>query len=245
MIKSAYLTFVFLVLSRFFVYAQDRVPSWGGGNDTRDLSFGFVFQNINSDFKIIKNPNWRAPFYDADLGRNATDSLRSMSSNSSPGFAVGFITRYNLTEHLELRTTPTLVFSDKSVQYNYATEAQNANRPVSTTSVDIPLDIKIKSDRLGDFRFYLIGGVKYSMAISKKPVVKDFAPVDRPLQIMRNFGSYEAGIGCDIYFEYFKFSPEIKISNSFADVLYHENTPYSNPISKLFLHAISFSIYFE
>jgi len=59
------------------------------------------------------------------------------------------------------------------------------------------------------------------------------------------FGSYEAGIGCDIYFEFFKLSPEIKIANSFGNVLVAQNQPFSVPIDKLFLHTIMFSLSFE
>ena len=138
-----------------------------------------------------------------------------------------------------------LVFVDRLVQYRFNTPSQDVDRAVSTTSIDIPLQFKLKSDRIGNFRAYVLGGLKYSMAINKRPVVDGLAPLDKPLQNTRNFASYEFGIGADIYFEYFKFSPELKLSNSFNDVLAHDYTPYATPISKLFLHTIGFSIYFE
>ena len=53
------------------------------------------------------------------------------------------------------------------------------------------------------------------------------------------------GIGFDLYFEYFKLSPEIKLSNSFGNVLLPETHPFSAPINKLSLHTIMFSLYFE
>jgi hypothetical protein len=225
--------------------AQGPVPSWGGGADQQDLSFGFTFQYLSSDYKVVKNPDWRKPFYDTDTRRYITDSLTSISSNSLPGFAIGFITRYTFNEHIEIRTTPQLVFSDKILYYKYKTEDQNTSKQIQSTSVDIPLSLKIKSDRLGDFRLYVLGGLKYSMAINKKPNEKDVAPLDRQVQQRRNYSAYEAGIGCDIYFEYFKLSPEFKLSNSFNNVLLPDNHPYSLPLSKLFLHTISFSLYFE
>jgi len=59
------------------------------------------------------------------------------------------------------------------------------------------------------------------------------------------FGSYEVGLGFDIYFEFFKLSPEIKLSNSIGNVLVNGDNPYSTPINKLTLHTISFSLIFE
>ncbi len=235
-----------------------RVPAWGGGADQNDLSFGFLFQYVSQDYKIIKNPDWRKPYYDNDVKRNVTDSLNSISSRGTPGFAVGFITRYRLSDHLEIRTTPALVFADRDLYYTFRpntaisypnTTADQPNvveRQVQTTSIDLPLSFKLKSDRIGDFRAYLLGGVKYTAAIgSKRNSDLNSAPVDKMVKNLSGFGSYEAGIGCDIYFEFFKLSPEIKLTNSFSNVLLHENQPYASPISKLLLHSVSLSLYFE
>ena len=112
--------------------------------------------------------------------------------------------------------------------------------------IDVPLSLKIKADRISDFRPYLLAGIKYSQALGSK-VNSDInaAPADKLLKNVSSYGSYEAGIGCDIYLEYFKLSPELKISNSIGNVLYPENQPFAAPISKLSLHTIMFSLYFE
>ncbi|MEO6979626.1 MAG: PorT family protein, partial [Mucilaginibacter sp.] len=105
---------------------------------------------------------------------------------------------------------------------------------------------KLKSDRIQDFRAYILGGVKYSLAIgSKKNTDTGLDPLSKLVKNVGGFGSYEAGIGCDIYFEFFKLSPEIKMSNSFGNVLVPENHPYSTPISALGLHTFTFSLIFE
>jgi hypothetical protein len=224
-----------------FLFAQ----AWGGGADQNDLSFGFSFSYVQSSFKIVKQPNWREPFFDTELGTNATTPLTSISSKNMPGFAVGFLTRYRLTEHLEARITPSLVFSDRSVNYTYENPDQNVTKSVQTTTVDFPLQIKLKSDRIGNMRAYLVGGLKYSGAIGSKKDEPNTAPTERLLRNIRGYSSYEAGIGFDIYFEFFKLSPEIKLTNSFGNMLVADNTPYSNPISKLSLHSFMFSLFFE
>jgi hypothetical protein len=228
------------------LFAQQLIPAWGGGADQVDLSFGFSFSYVSSDFKIVKKPDWRKPFFDADNNSYVTDSLNSISSKSLPGFAVGFITRYRITDHLEVRVTPSLVFSDRSVSYKYKTASQDVDKTVQTTTVDFPLSLKLKSDRIGNMRAYLLGGMKFSSAIgSKKDSDVNSGPLDKLLKNSKSYSSYEAGLGFDIYFEYFKLSPEIKVTNSLGNLLVQENHPFSSPISKLSLHTIMFSLYFE
>src|SRR4051812_39969254 len=104
MIKTRYFIIIILMGCSNLVFAQ----AWGGGADQTDLSFGFTFSYVQSDFKIVKKPDWRTPYFDTELQKDITGSLKSISSKSLPGFAVGFLTRYRLTEHLEARVAPSL-----------------------------------------------------------------------------------------------------------------------------------------
>jgi hypothetical protein len=243
MSKRVYLTIFLLFLCGNLLLAQ--APAWGGGADQNDLSFGFSFSYVSSNFKIVKKPDWRTPFFDQGTNRNITDSLNSISSPHQPGFAIGFITRYRITDHLEARITPSLVFADRALYYSYPTASADVTKQIQATTVDFPILLKIKSDRIRDFRTYLIGGVKYSVAIGKGNSQVTIDPLERTVRNLSGFGSYEVGIGCDIYFEFFKLSPEIKLSNSIGNVLVPENQPFSSPISKLSLHTIMFSLLFE
>ncbi|AYL97049.1 outer membrane beta-barrel protein [Mucilaginibacter celer] len=244
MMINRYLVILVLLFGCSTAFAQ-RVPAWGGGADQQDLSFGFSFTYVASDFKIGKQADFRDAFRDVD-GSIVKGRLNSISSKSTPGFGVGFLTRYRITEHLEVRTTPSLIFADRALHYSYVDPSEDVDKKVQTTSVDVPLLIKLKSDRLGDFRAYVIGGLKYTQAIGSKK--NSDANLDLSEKLVKNisgFASYEAGIGCDIYFEFFKLSPEIKISNSFGNILLRENHPYSSPISRLGLHTFMFSLIFE
>lgn len=244
MIKTRYLLIVSFLFCSNCLFAQS-VPAWGGGADQKDISFGFSFSYVSSYFKIDKKADWRKPYIDND-GNKITDSLKSIGSPSSQGFAVGFLTRFRITEHLEARITPSLIFADRNLDYTYNTSSQNISKSVQATQVDLPISIKLKSDRIGDFRAYVLGGVKYSQAIGSH-VNSDasLGLIDKHVKNVSSFASYEAGLGCDIYFEFFKLSPEIKLSNSFGNVLLPENHPYSTPLNRLGLHTLMFSLYFE
>ncbi|HJP64582.1 MAG TPA: hypothetical protein VJ844_14140, partial [Mucilaginibacter sp.] len=145
----------------------------------------------------------------------------------------------------EVRTTPSLVFADRTLKYTYADPSQDVTKPVQSTSIDFPVSFKLKSERIQDFRAYMLAGIKYTMAIGSKKNNPDVDPLDAIVRNKSGFGSYEVGLGCDIYFEYFKLSPEIKISNSFGNVLLPEDHPFATPISKLSLHTVTFSLIFE
>ncbi len=243
MIKNWYLTVFLLFVCSNLLLAQ--APAWGGGADQTDLAFGFSFTSITSSYKIVKQPDWRNPYYDPGVGHNITDSLTGISSKPTSGFAIGFITRYRIDEHVEVRATPSLIFADRSLVYTYNTPSQNVVKSTQTTTVDFPLEVKLKSDRIQDFRLYIMGGIKYSEAIGRGNNQPTLDPLQMTVKNATGFGSYEAGIGCDIYFEYFKLSPEIKISNSLGNILVPQNQPFASPLSKLGLHTIMFSLIFE
>ncbi|GAB3936293.1 type IX secretion/gliding motility protein PorT/SprT [Mucilaginibacter myungsuensis] len=256
MIKYRYLLAFVLLLTGKTLFAQGVVQLWAQGADQRDWSAGFTFQYLNTSLKIDKKPDWRAPFYDPQTGDLLTDSLNGIRSPRSNGFGVGFIGRYRLNEHLEGRITPTLVFIDRLIDYEYKSASGNPllgnlngstilQQQIQTTMMDIPLSLKIKSDRMGNFRAYMLGGVKYSMLIGKPKDDSKSSPIDKLIKNSRGFASYEAGLGFDFYFEFFKLSPEFKISNSFKNVLVADNTPYSRPIDRMFLNTFMFSLYFE
>lgn len=247
--------------------------NWGGGVDDEDLHFGFSFQYISAEYKILKAANWRSPFYEtADGsgisynsvdGKQVTQPMRAISSVPSVGFGLGFVVNRRISENFDLRATPSLIFSDRVMRYEYE-PAPEVPQPVNTsiipagfqTSIDkkvqatmfeFPLSLKIKSNRLNNFRAYWIGGAKYSIDIASKKKTFDEGeiPINKFLKNKRNYLSYETGIGFDLYFEYFKMSPEIKVSYSMNDILQHDNTVFANPLDKAKLRHFTFSLFFE
>lgn len=254
--KRRFLT-VFFILWGISAQAQN----WGGGVDSEPLHFGFTFQYISSEFKILKKPDWRKPFYDPTDNSLVTDSLAAISSRPTPGFGLGFVSDLALGKNVNLRFTPALVFTDRQLTYEYMkplasgpfpgdesiSSPNSLIRKVQATMVDLPIGFKLKTDRLMNFRAYLIGGLKYSVDIVSKKKTNDidFAYIDKLVKNKRSILAYEAGLGCDFYFEFFKLSSELKLSNSFNSVLNSDYNPYSQPLEKLFLRNLQFSLYFE
>lgn len=230
--------------------------NYGGGVDDQDLHFGFGFQYISSEFKIQRFDNWRDIYYED--GQAVTKGLKSIRSIQNPGFGIGFVSDLYLTPHVNLRFTPVFVFADRIIDYEFNDGASYdrkgiqspegfTRRTVSSTMFEFPLGFKIKSDRKNNFRAYLLAGAKYGVDIASKKKADDEGEIaiNKLLKNNKNILSYEVGIGFDLYFEFFKLSPEIKLSNSVNSVLRREDHPYASPLEKLFLRNLVFSLYFE
>ena len=246
--KQFCLTAVILFVCLTNISAQQ---SWGGGVDNQQLHFGFTFQYVASEYKILKRADWRGPFTDPYDGSPMINSqLKSLSSPVSPGFGLGFVSDVRLGNNADLRFTPGLVFADRLADYEYEDSSFSVQKKVQSTLVDLPFGFKLKSDRQKNFRAYLIGGAKYSIDIGSKKKSDDvaLAPEAKFLKNTKNILWYEAGIGFDLYFEFFKMSPEIKFAQSVKSVLKDNDraeNPYTAPIDKLFIRNFQFSLYFE
>lgn len=240
-----------------FAVTKGKAQNWGGGIDDTDLHFGFTFQYISSEYKILKKGDWKeSPNYIFDLPNYVPKGLSSIEAKPTPGFGVGFVVNQKLLENVDLRLTPVLVFSDKTLIYRFENlpvspgqQYLDVEKKVQSTLVEFPLGLKLKSNRRNNFRAYMIGGIKYSTDISSKKKsdnVKMTDPMEKFLNNKKSFLSYEAGLGMDLYFEYFKMSPELKLSYSLDNVMKRE-TPhvFSNPIDKLMLRYVTFSLFFE
>lgn len=242
---------LFLLLTSF---ASANAQNWGGGVDDESIHFGFTFQYTNSLYKIQKKANWRTPFSDPATKAQLTDSLAALYGKSSPGFGIGFVINGRISNNADIRMTPTLVFSDRLAEYEYVQPGtgimpfSSVEQKVSATMVEFPLGIKIKSNRRNNFRAYMLYGAKYSIDIASKKKTDDSGQdyLYKFLKNRKSYLSYEAAFGMDLYFEYFKMSPEIKLSYSLNNLLNNdEANPYNAPIDKLMLRHVTFSLFFE
>lgn len=231
---------IFITLLSLLVFVNVKAQNWGGGADDSKLSFGFSFQLISSELKILKIDKWQDPYYDPTTGSFANNYLKSITPLITEGIGIGGIANVKLTKNLDLRFAPMFVFSDRKLLFKYedGTEIEKKN---SATLTEFPLSLKLKSERLGNFRVFMLGGLKYAFDIASRKNVDKLTD----LTFKRNYLSYEAGLGLDIYFEWFKVSPEFKVSHSLNDILKHEGNPFNTPIEKAKLRSFTFTLIFQ
>lgn len=229
---------IFLFILLFVIYtdvnAQINLPSY----DRQKLRFGFLIGFNNSNLKVFEKPQ----FY-------LTDSLLSASPVGGPGFNIGIVTNVLLWRYVDLRFTPNLSFIDRQIQYTFADATKNTTRSIESTNVEFPFGLKVRSVRHRNVGFYVLGGMKFSYdVISQKKVEKGEDPFDestRKVKLQNYDIAYEWGFGWDLYYQYFKFTPEFKFSYGTRDILKKEGHLYSRPLDQLFSRVVCLTLYFE
>jgi hypothetical protein len=201
-IPTKYILTSFLLIGIF-------ISSFAQGNlnyvDQKPIHFGFLL-GVNT----------------MDFGVTPSDSVRV--SALTPGFSVGIITDLRLNRYLNLRFTPTLHFSERILTYKLMTGTQPQS-VVSVQSIPIclPVYLKYSSERFGNARPYLIWGG--GMAIDLEAGASAAGDSSKKIGLKPIDFYTEFGVGCDIYFSFFKLCPELKYSIGFNNVLNKNYSP--------------------
>jgi hypothetical protein len=229
---------IFITLLSLLVFVNVKAQNWGGGADESKLSFGFSFQVNSSELKILKTANWQTPYPDPITGLVANNYLKSISPLITQGGGAGGLINLRLTTNLDIHFVPMYIFGNRKMLFTYddKTSMLKENR---FSLIEFPLRLKLKSDRLGNTRAYVLGGLKYSFDIASDKNVN----IIPELKFKKSYLSYEAGLGMDFYLEWFKVSPEFKVSHSLNDILKHEGNVFDSYIEKAKLRNFTFSIF--
>ena len=171
------------------------------------------------------------------------DSIAVVEPITQKGFDLGLLGTMRLNNRIDLRANPTLIFADKNLYYAFKEDTNTVEKKIQSVLISFPLQLKFKSDRIGNFRVYAIGGLKYDFDLASNASARK---AEDMVKISKSDLGYEAGIGFEFYFPDFIFAPELKLSNGFRNILV--KTPdlnYSNVIEKLKSRMIIFSIHLE
>jgi hypothetical protein len=107
--------------------------------------------------------------------------------------------------------------------------------------VEMPLLLKYKSERRGNVRMYMIGGIKPAFQASGQ---KELENTDA-LEVKNSNFHLEAGFGFDLYYPLFKFSPEIRFSRGMVDILENRDNPYGQPLKHVNTNTITVYFLFQ
>ncbi|MBO5618363.1 MAG: outer membrane beta-barrel protein [Paludibacteraceae bacterium] len=216
-----------------------------------DKLFHFGFQ-LGVNFASYGVTDSELPILNPLTGN--TEIYHARVSSILPGFNVGFITDMRLCKYLNLRFCPGIQFTSRTLSYK--TESGNpvegtpgkygSKIDVLAMPVYLPLYLKFSAAREGNYRPYVIAGGGVSFNVSR----------DRDKPVMMNLMDYfcEVGFGVDLYFQWFKFCPEITYRIGFANQLYPadgrmelapQDAFYTNALSRLSNHCICLTFNFE
>lgn len=201
--------------------------------DERTLTYGFLIGLHTSTYQL--------KYADAFVNPNAFPTLHSVIPKWKQGFSLGFIVNYRLNEVLDLRVTPKVGFYEHEVIYRYSDNTPEESKLVETTMVEMPLLLKYKSERRGNVRMYMVGGVKPAFQASGQKELEN----SETLEVKDTNLHLEAGFGFDLYYPLFKFSPEIRFSRGIVDILENRTNPFGAPLKRVNTNTITIYFLFQ
>lgn len=175
--------------------------------------------------------------------------------NWNPGFSVGVLGDFRLSDNFNVRISPTMHFGSKHLVFRDFNDLNDAGHPRETTQdlknsyLAIPLDLKFSAPRFNNYRPYVVAGFSPMINLAGKD--QDY------VRLKRFDAMVNVGLGCDFYLPYFKLIPELKFCYGLTNALDKDHVNelidvnkriYANSINgvdgvrtKMFL----FTLYFE
>jgi hypothetical protein len=228
--KLKYLIAGFLLLFAVSAGAQVKILNMPD-HDTKWYYFGLTFGYNYSSFRITQTKSFAE-----------SDTFLKVQPTWGPGFNIGIMGNLRLSGFIDLRFIPALVFSEKGI-----TTQEPGKKPeehsIESIYMQLPLQLKFKSDRIGNFRFYgLVGGkFDYDLAANARSRRNDEWLRVRPIDV-----GAELGIGFEFFYPNFIFAPEIKISQGFLNEHFNDaGIPLSNTIDRISTRMIVLSVHLE
>ncbi len=218
------------------LYSQEREQN-RPNHDDWPYYFGLSLSYNSSTLHPSKHPTFIQ-----------NDSVLSVEPGSSGGIALGLVGTLQMSPRFSLRANPQLIIGGaKYFTYNlkYPTYDEKIieKKTLPSTIVSFPFQVKFNSDRIGNFRTYLLGGVKYDMDLSSNSQARNAEDL---VKLNKNDFGIEAGVGFNFFFKYVTFSPELKISNGLSNIHSRDaHLKYSNVLDKLQSRMLVFSIILE
>jgi hypothetical protein len=175
------------------------------------------------------------------------DSVYVAEPVNSGGFTLGLSATGRLSDRFELRVNPQLMFIERNIFYKLKYPdfdgLTEVTKNVESVIMTFPFQVKFNSDRIDNFRVYMMTGVKADIDMASNARSKradDLVKIDK-----YDYG-IELGLGFNFFFPSFIFSPEIKISNGLRNIHSRdENLKFSNVFDKIQSRMIIFCIHLE
>jgi hypothetical protein len=203
------------------------------------IIFIFIINSLKAQSrdKVIYKQNWdkQTVFWGYYLGLNMKDYKITyeipngtfIDVTPSTGFNVGLIGDLRIHKNINLRIEPGLSSNTKQLAFTHISGGpKDSIRDVNATYLRIPLLLKLSTDRLYNFRPYLVGGVSFDYNFSSNQDNPDDNS-NQEFRMKKNNFTYEIGVGVDFYLPYFIFSPSIRGVFAINDELVRDYNPNS------------------
>ncbi len=200
---------------------------------SRPYYFGITLGYNQSNYQVFRGKNFIL-----------NDSVAGVESVTGPGFNLQIVSNLKLGENFDLRFLPGFSFAERNLVY----DAQRKGKPdypnnISSVFVELPFHVRYKSAPYNDKRLFVIAGIKYSYDIQAKSRTRQ---IGNTVRISPTDFQAEFGVGMQMFFPFFIFSPELKFSQGLGNVLiYRADLRESTVLEKLISRTFTISLHFE
>ncbi|MDD4847733.1 MAG: porin family protein [Bacteroidales bacterium] len=222
--------------------------------DLAKYNFGFYLGANITYFTVNPRNNFSNFTYSGDQILDMfADSARviNIEGKGGPGFVVGMVSQLRLSNHLDLRFVPGLQFGERSLNYQIESYSRGdtlmttRRKNVISTFIDIPLHLKFKGDRIHNFRPYIYFGPSIKLDLATQIKKKDANMNELRIKLNIFDVAFDAGVGFDIYTNWFKFSTQFNMTYGIMNILHQENNIYSMSLQSLHTKIMQLTISFE
>ena len=224
---------------------QDQLPYYFG------ISFGLVTHYTSYNFD--------GRFLSTSASLQDPKSIIQISPMNTTFFNLGLVGTKKIGDNIYVRANPNFLISgNKSFKFNVkATKDSSQTFRTASTIIQLPIAIKIQSDRYNGFRYadfmrhYLIVGGKFDFDVAggKGGIISPnvaFSTNKYPNILNSTDIGAEIGVGLSFYLRYATISPEVKFSYGFRDLKKVSNSiPLLSNLDKVSANFVYFTIHIE
>ncbi len=233
------ITAVLLLLYPLMGIAQLRNELNLLDHDNKPFHFGINIGVNRSHFNFSHHPRFLQ-----------YDSVLVVESINSTGINLAWLVNKRISDHFDLRTYPlNLTFTEKAFEYTLKYPNKPAGEDVITLkkvqsiSLALPIQIKFSSDRIDNFKVYMMAGVRGELDMASNANAKK---AEELIKLNKFDYGVETGLGFHLYFPFFVLTPEIKASWGLSNLHSRdENLKFSNVVDKIYSRMMTISLTVE
>lgn len=210
-----------------------------GKFDSRLLHWGIQVGYTQSKFDLFYNEN-----------PTLRETLQGTTSYYSAGFHIAVFGDLRLGNWFNLRILPGVTLITREVSYSwekgYLETHRLAERSRNVESVygDLPIELKFRAMRYGDFRPYLTAGVSYGFDFASLRENKNKTD-ESIIRLVPHDFRYTMGVGFDVFLPYVKFAIELKMAFGLIDLKVDDPDIYIRAFDNLYSRTFLLSFTFE
>jgi hypothetical protein len=201
---------------------------------SKSYYFGLTFGYNHSNFQLLQSKKFIL-----------NDSFNIAEGLGGSGLNVSIVANMKLGEYFDFRFLPGFSFVGRKFFYVNAIDEIEQIRSIESVLVQMPLQLRFKSDPFHDMRMFVLAGAKYTYDVASNARIRQ-EQADRIIRISPHDFALEVGAGCQFFLPYFIFSPEIKYSQGIGNILiYNSNLSQSTVLEKVLSRTFTISLHFE